>query len=125
MTRQERIGLRRQPDREDQEHRERRLGDEELCDALEVPQHLASLGDERRNAPELAAHEHEIRDRTRHLRSGALRDREPRRLQGRHVVHAVADHRDVAAVRGQRLDHAPLVFGRDPADHRVLVYQSP
>ena len=121
MPRQERIRLRRQADREHEERRERRLRDEELRDALEVAQHLAALGDERRHAREVAADEHEVGHGARHLRAGALRDRESRRLERGHVVDAVADHRDVAAVGGERLDDALLALRRDAADHRVLV----
>ena len=64
------------------------------------------------------AHEHEIGDRARHLRARALRDREPRLLERGHVVHAVADHRHVAPVGGERLDDRALALGRDAADRR-------
>ena len=43
---------------------------------------------------------------------------EPRRLQRRHVVDAVAHHRDVAPVPPQRLDDAALALGRDPPHDR-------
>ena len=46
---------------------------------------------------EVAVDEDDVGDRLRHLRAGPLGDREARRLQRRHVVDAVADHRHVAA----------------------------
>ena len=73
---------------------------------------------QRRNAREVAAHEHEVGDAARHLRAAALRDREPRRLERRHVVDAVADHRDVAAAPPsaprRRASCPPARCGRSP-----------
>ena len=68
------------------------------------------------NGGEVAVDEHDVGDRLRHLRARALRDREARRLQRRHVVDAVADHRHVAAAPPERLDDAPLALRRDPPD---------
>ena len=48
----------------------------------------------------------------------ALGDRQPRLLQRRHVVDAVAEHADVLAALGQHPHHARLVLGRDAADRR-------
>ena len=73
--------------------------------------------DHRRDRGEVAADEHEVGDAPGHLRARSPGDREPRRLQRRDVVDAVADHRHVAARVAQRLDDAPLALGRDPPDH--------
>jgi hypothetical protein len=45
-----------------------------------------------------------------------LRDREARDLERRHVVDAVAHHRDVPALVSERLDDALLRLRGDPAD---------
>ena len=71
-----------------------------------------------RDLAELAGDEHEVGDRARHLRARALRDRQPRLLERRHVVDAVAEHADVLAALGQHPDDARLVLGRDAADRR-------
>ncbi len=54
----------------------------------------------------------------------ALGDREPRGLERRDVVHAVADHRDVAALGAQPLDERRFALGRDPADHERVERQT-
>ena len=60
--------------------------------------------------------EHEVGDRAGHLRARALRDRQPRLLQRRHVVDAVADHRRRSGrPRSARRPRA-LAVGRDAAD---------
>ncbi len=118
VARQQRVLGRGQSDREDQECGERGLGDEELGHALQVTQHLPALGDHRRDRPEVAAHEHDVGDAARDLGAAALRDGESRGLERGDVVDAVADHRDVAPVRGQRLHDPPLVLRCDaPDDH--------
>ena len=111
MPRQQRIGGRGGPDRHDQERGEHRLGDEQLRHPLNVAQHLAALGDHRRHRGEVAADQHDVGDAAGHLHAAALRDREPRGLQRRHVVDAVADHRHVAPAVAQRLDDARLSSG--------------
>ena len=75
------------------------------------------------NGGEVAVDEHHVGDRLRHLRAGALGDREPRCLQGRHVVDSVADHRDVAPLPAQRLDDPALAVGRDAPDHAQLRHE--
>ena len=65
---------------------------------------------------EVVADEHEVGDRARHLRAGALGDRQARLLQRGDVVDAVADHRDVATGVGQRGHDRALALGRDPPD---------
>ena len=120
MAREHRVFLFGDPDRQDQEGGERRLRDEQLGHPLEVAEHLAALGDHRRHSCEIAANEHDVGDALRHLRAGALRDREPRLLQRGYVVDAVADHRHVVARLGQRLDDPLLPLGRDTPDHGRL-----
>jgi hypothetical protein len=73
---------------------------------------------ELRHRREVAPDEHEVGDALGDLRPAALRDRQPRGLQRRHVVDAVADHRDVTAGIAQRLDDAALVIRRYAADDR-------
>ena len=93
-----------------------RLRDEQPRDALDVAQDLAALVDHPRHLAELAADQHEVGDRARHLRPAALRDREPRLLERRHVVDAVAEHADVLAALREHAHDARLVLGRDPPD---------
>ena len=118
VTRQQRVVDRGDPDRDDHERREHRLGDEELRHPLDVAEDPATLGDHRRDRREVAVDEHDVGDGLRHLRARALRDREARRLQRGHVVDAVADHRHVAPVAAQRLDDAALPLRRDAPDDR-------
>jgi hypothetical protein len=120
MAREQRIGRRGEPDREDQERGEHRFRDEQLGDTPHVAEDPSPLVDHRRDGRELAAHEDDVGDRTCHLGAGPLRDRESCRLQSGHVVGAVADHRDVMALGGQQLHDASLVLGRDARQHGVL-----
>jgi hypothetical protein len=53
----------------------------ELCHALDVAQDLAALAHHPGNDGEVVAHEHQSGDRARHLRPGALCDREMRLLE--------------------------------------------
>ena len=100
MARQQRVGDRRQPDREDQNDRERPTWSRRAsrraagCGRRAGPR--ATIGGTAAKSP---LHEHDVGDAARHLRAAALRDREAGRLQRGHVVDAVADHRDVAAAR--------------------------
>ena len=73
------------------------LGDEQPGHPLDVAQDLAPFGDHPGHDAEVVADEHEVGDRARHLRPGALGDRQARLLERGHVVDSVADHRDVAA----------------------------
>lgn len=115
VARQQRVGRRRGAYEQDQECRERRFGDVQLCDALEVAQRLPALLHHRRYHGEAALHEDEVGHASRHLGPAALRDREPGCLQGGHVVHTVSHHRDVATRIRKRLHEAALVFRGDPS----------
>ena len=111
VTRQQRIRIRARTDRQNQKRRKRGLGHVELAHPLQVTQRPATLGDQQGHAREIAGDQYQIRDAARHLRAGALRDREARALQRRHIVHAVPDHRHVAALSAQRLDDRLLPLG--------------
>ena len=104
------------PIEQDQERRERRLGHVQLAPPAAG---CAAPAGPRRPAPG-----------RRRSRRGRARGRRPLRaicvpaparspggrLQRRHVVDAVADHRHVAARAGERLHDAALALGRDPPD---------
>ncbi len=92
------------------------LGDEQPRDPLDVSQDLATFADHPGHDAEVVADEHEIGDRARHLRSGALGDRQPCLLERRDVVDPVAEHRHVAPGVGERGDDRALALGRDPPD---------
>ena len=125
LARKQWVGRGRQPDRQDEEAGERRLRHEQLRDALDVPQDLPALGDHRRHRGEVVLDEHDVRHGARHLGAGALRDREVRRLERRHVVDAVAHHRDVRAGGAKLLDEPPLVMWSDASEHRVVEHEPP
>ncbi len=124
-ARKEGIGDRCQAHREDQEAGEDRLRNEELGDALDVPQDLAPLRDHRRDGRELASDEDDVGDGAGHLRPAALSDRQLRRLEGRHVVDPVTDHRHVAARIPERLDDPSLPIRSDATENRRLQGQAP
>ena len=107
---QQRVLDRRDPDRHDQEGGKHGLRDEELGHALDVPEDPAALGDHAGNRGEVAVDEHDVGDRRGHLRARALRDREARRLQRRHIVDAVSHHRHVTAAAQKRLDDTTFAF---------------
>ena len=102
----------------EQEGREDRLGDEQPRDALDVAQDLTALVDHLRQFGEIAGDQHEVRHRPRHLGPASLRDREPRLLECRHVVDAIAEHPDILAGLREHPHHARLVVRRDAADRR-------
>ena len=98
VAREQRVGGGRRADREDQERRE---GADLLTYSFATRWRLRRIwrpsATMRGHRAEVAAHEHEVGHALGHLRAAALRDRQPRRLERRHVVDAVADHRHVAA----------------------------
>ncbi len=118
MARQEGVLGRRQADRDDQERSKDRLGDEQLRHPLDVAKDAPAFRHHPRHRREVAAHQHDVGDRLRHVGARALCERQSRRLERRHVVDAVTDHRHVPAARGERLDEAALVLRSDPTDHR-------
>jgi hypothetical protein len=117
MARQQRVGAGAGADREDQERSEGRLGDVQLRHALQVAQRAPAFGDELRHGGEVAGDQHQVGHAARHLRAAALGDRQARALHRGHVVDAIADHRHVAPLLGERLHDRPLALGRDTTDH--------
>ena len=93
---------------------------EQLEDVLHPVEDALALGDRLRDGSERVLHQHEVGDAARRLRAAAHRDGEVGLLEREHVVHAVADHRDVVAARAQRVHEALLLRRRDAAeDDRV------
>ena len=104
---------------DDDEADRRDPGQEQLQDVLHPVEDPLALLDRLRDRRERVLHQHEVGDAARRLAAAAHRDREVGLLERQHVVHAVADHRDVVAARPQRVDEALLLGRRDPAEHRV------
>ena len=69
--------------------------------------------------------QHELRGRPRRGAPRAHRDADVGVLQGEHVVHAVAGHRDDVPAGLERLDHRALLLGGDPAEHGVRLERRP
>ncbi len=103
-------------DEQDQRRRVDRLGQVEAAEAVDVAGDPPAFGDRFGQPGELVVEEDDVGDAFGHLRAGAHRHREPRLLQRRHVVDAVADHRRVAArlraARRPALSSAPARSGR-------------
>src|ERR1035437_9917550 len=125
MTRQQRIRLGAHADRENQEGRKRGLRQIELRDSLQVAKRLATLDYEERYRVEVAGDKHEVRDAARHLRAAALCDCQPRALQRRYVVDAIAEHRHVAALVGERPHECLLALRGDSSHDRRLHREAP
>ena len=75
--------------------------------------------DRARQHRELVAHQDDVGDPLGDLASGSHRHGEPRLLQRRDVVDAVADHRREAPAVGERPHQRLLLLRRDPAEDRV------
>ena len=118
---QEGEGEARHRDEQDQRRRVDGLGQVEPPEAVDVAGDPPPLADRLRQARELVFEQDHVGDPLRHLRPRSHRHREPRLLQRRHVVDAVADHRRVAPRRPQRPDQRLLLLGRDPAEDRVAL----
>ena len=86
---------------------------------MDVAGDAAPLGDRSRQHRELVAQQDDVGDALGDLTAGAHRDREPRLLERRDVVDAVADHRREAAALGERADQRLLLLRRDPAEDGV------
>ena len=107
--------------RDREQHRVDGLGHEQVRRALDVGHHPPALGHDAGQGRELAVEEHELRDGARRGRARAHRHADVGVLQRQRVVHAVAGHRHDVALRLQRADHRPLLLGRDPPEHPVLL----
>ncbi len=116
-------GQRSDPDRQGEQQRVHRLGDEQVRDPLDVGDDAPALGHHARAAP---------RTGRRAARSARRRASPARRcpsrsrvgvLQRERVVHAVARHRDDVATLLERGDDRALLVRRDPADDRGRLEQ--
>ena len=77
LAREERVGAAADADGQDQHRGEHRLRDEQLGDALDVAQDLATLLDRGGDRREAEADEHDVGDALRDLAARAERDRRP------------------------------------------------
>ena len=119
LARQEREGEVEDRREQDQEAGVDRLGQIEAPEAVDVAGDPAPLGDRARQHRELVAQQDDVGDALGDLAPGAHRDGEPRLLERRDVVDAVADHRREPAALGERADQRLLLLRRDPAEDRV------
>ena len=121
LARQEREGEVEDRREQDQEAGVDRLGQVEAAEPVDVAGDPPALGDRARQHRELVAQQDDVGDALGDLAARAHRDREPRLLQRRHVVDAVADHRREPAAVGERADQRLLLLRGDPAEDRVAL----
>ena len=109
----------RHTDRQDQRRCKCALDDEELGDATNVGKDATPLRDACWQRRERAIDQHHVADALGNLRAGTERNRHPCGLHGRHVIYAIADHRDVTPTAPEAIDELAFLIRRDAPEHAV------